>query len=881
MFRRLAVSALLFLLLAAPAAAQDGVDGRIVEVRVEGTSTYADIVRTIITTRVGTSADSVDLEAERNRVYSLGTFESVTVDLQSTDAGPVLVISVEQNPLIGEVEFEGVDSLDREALLGRLATTHLLEAGRVYNSIRASEAQATIRQAYRQSGFPFDVSVDLEVMQAPDLAETAAAIPVRLIYTVDESAEVDEVTFEGNTVLDDATLRTMFTGVTDADGFDRQRYREAVQAVATRYALAGYRGSGIDTAATNLSNGVLEVVINELTISSIDTTALGVDPSDLTLAPGDLFNYDVLLDDVKRLAQGRSSDIQLEAGVTPTGGVRVTFRLGAPETAGPVEAVEFEGNTVLSDEELLEVLKLQVGDTFTSAVAQEDFGSIVRAYQEEGFRVLTQPDFSYDDGTYIQRVTELKVADYAVEYDGDVGATKDFVVTRYLPDPGTVVNDEAIVAGLLDVARLGVLDVVNYRLEPTDNRDEALVVVTVRKRQTGELRPAAQYATDTGFSASVAYNERNFLGRAHTVGAELNVLNTDVGVMLGGRMSYEVPWLYVDALDFREVPTSLSASLFSVVANNQPLSAGGQTTLPYPGLDPTEENRVRVGEYTSRSTGLGFSIGRPILPNTALTIGANGAYTQYMLEPPRADCVIEDGEVTNGADCFLPSSEAYQYLPTSGLSAFTNARVSYDGRDSPDFPTEGVAAYGGFGVGFGNDFLDPASGEKSFYVYEQITAGARTYLRLADVIPDEISDENHVFAVRLDVGHQFGALYPTSKRFFVGRSNDVATQIRGYTREDFNLSRSYVTSSFEYRYDFELSTFATQTVIGIVFADVGWASGVPGIPEYQTPVFAGAGVGVQVNLGFGGVLLPAVRLDYAFSERHPTGVFSFRVGPVF
>src|SRR5690606_35127311 len=243
--------------------------------------------------------------------------------------GAVLVISVEQNPLIGEVEFDGVDSLDRGALAERLASTHLLEAGRVYNSIRASEAQATIRQAYRQSGFPFDVSVDLEVMQAPDLAQTAAAIPVRLIYTVDESATVEEVTFEGNTVLDDATLRTMFLGVTDAEEFDRQRYREAVQAVATRYALSGYRGSGIDTTATNLSNGVLEVVINELTISSIDTTALGVDPGDLSLAPGDLFNYDVLLDDVKRLAQGRSSDIQLEAGVTTTGGVRVTFRLGA------------------------------------------------------------------------------------------------------------------------------------------------------------------------------------------------------------------------------------------------------------------------------------------------------------------------------------------------------------------------------------------------------------------------------------------------------------------------------------------------------------------------------------------------------------------------
>src|SRR5690606_8705013 len=133
---------------------------------------------------------------------------------------------------------------------------------------------------------------------------------------------------------------------------------------ANRYLALGYRGSGVDVTATSLQNGVLDVVIRELTIASIDTTALGVDPADLSLQPGDLFKYDTLLEDVRRLARGRSSDIQLEAGVSPTGGVRVTFRLGAPETAGPVQRIEFEGNTVLSDSELREAMRTEVGDNF-------------------------------------------------------------------------------------------------------------------------------------------------------------------------------------------------------------------------------------------------------------------------------------------------------------------------------------------------------------------------------------------------------------------------------------------------------------------------------------------------------------------------------------
>src|SRR5690606_35202714 len=246
MFRRFGVPALLFFILATSAAAQEAA-GRIVEVRVDGTTTYADIVRTIITTRVGTGTAGLDLEAERNRVYSLGTFESVSVELESSPSGTVLVVRVTENPLIGAVEFEGVASLNTTALLATLGSTHLLEPGRVFNTIRATDALGTIRQAYRQVGFPFDVNVDLGVMQAPDLAESAAAIPVRLIYTVDESADLDEIEFEGNTVLDDATLATMFRGLREAEAFDQTLYREVVEAVSTRYALLGYRNSGVDT----------------------------------------------------------------------------------------------------------------------------------------------------------------------------------------------------------------------------------------------------------------------------------------------------------------------------------------------------------------------------------------------------------------------------------------------------------------------------------------------------------------------------------------------------------------------------------------------------------------------------------------------------------
>jgi len=89
--------------------------------------------------------------------------------------------------------------------------------------------------------------------------------------------------------------------------------------------------------------------------------------------------------------------------------------------------------------------------------------------------------------------------------------------------------------------------------------------------------------------------------------------------------------------------------------------------------------------------------------------------------------------------------------------------------------------------------------------------------------------------------------------------------------------RYLVGSSLEYRYDFDLQTAISQTVIGILFVDVGsvWN------PGEAMDLKAGFGAGVQLNLGYGAVLLPALRFDYGFSAAHPSGVFHFRIGPVF
>lgn len=857
-------------------------DGAIVEVRVEGSEAYAEIVRTLLSVRPGTPVERIDLGAERDRVYGIGTFETVTVSIVDEPRGPVLVVRVVENPTIGDVSFRGLTALSSRTLLDVLASDHLVQVGRVFNASRANDAIETIQAAYRAAGFPFAPDVVLETERAPELADRGEEPPLRLRYEIDESASLDEVIVGPSSVLDEDRLDDLTRFLRDLDTFDLAVYQAAVRAIGAAYDAEGFRGSGIDTVATQLSGGVLDLRFRELRIAAIDTTPLGIDAGELSLGQGDLFDYDTLLTDVRRLATGRTGDVRLVPLVNAAGGVRVTFELGPPDTAGEIVEVVLEGVTVLDPASLADQLDLRVGDTFTSTLAREDFARIVAAYSEAGYLIVGQPDFNWIDGRYVQRVTEYRVAGYALEWSGATPSVEEWVVLREMPAVGSVLSLPAIDRALQAIAQQGAVRPTDRRVvaAPEGGPADVLVRISVEEAQTGLFQPAATYSTSDGFSASFTVSESNLLGRAHVAEASVEARTSDIGFLVGGSVRYTVPWLYVDALDFRDVRTSVSASVYSDIRSNLPMYDGAETTVVVPGSMGGEGNRGRIGEYTVRETGVASTIGRAVTPDLTVRGSVRAEWSDVAVEPPAVTCQVDgDGNVTNGGTCSLPFEEAVAYAPSAGFSSFFAAEAAYDARDSSAFPRSGVSARALVGIGAGNDF--DVGGVRTPYTYVPVEVGARTYVTLASLAPAITDDEGHVFAVRMDVGTQIGDAFPASKRFSVGNTLDLAKQIRGYREDDFGLSTSYLTASFEYRYDFNFSTAATQTVIAIAFADVGWASDVPGYAPGDAPVFGSVGAGVQVNLGVSGVLLPALRFDYGFSERNPDGVFAFRIGTVF
>jgi len=288
------------------------------------------------------------------------------------------------------------------------------------------------------------------------------------------------------------------------------------------------------------------------------------------------------------------------------------------------------------------------------------------------------------------------------------------------------------------------------------------------------------------------------------------------------------------------VPTSLSFSLYSRPIGNLPLNdAAGNPT---------------GWEYTERRSGGKFSIGRPWseeLDNLKVYLNLEAEWVYPKLEVYDPDKPSSPDEAT--ARSLLP-------VPYQSYSIGTSA--TYSTVENPDFPTQGFVLTGSIAYGLNLPYGQPMSQ----FVPTWITY--KTYTTVED-------DPHQAFAVRVSTGAVLGDP-PASRVFFLGGNQSEIATLRGYNPMEFS-GRYLLGSSFEYRYDFGYKSSFSQTIIGIAFADLGavWN------PGDSFDLKAGYGLGVQLNLGYGSILLPALRFDYGFSVEHPKGVFHFRIGPVF
>ncbi|TBH17396.1 BamA/OMP85 family outer membrane protein [Thermus thermamylovorans] len=780
----------------------------------------------------GVGDEPGDLEAARRAILATGYFREVEVRLQDG----VLRVVLTPYPPLAEVRVEA-RAFPQETLLRFLDQNFAIGREAIHNPLRAQEAAQALAQAYRQNGFPFVPQVAVEAREGAE--------GVVLVFRVAEAPEVREVRLLGATLLPEAELRRLLEPLRGP--FDFARYQEALRAIALRYEGAGYRFSGPDLEASTLEEGVLTVRVRELRVVAVE--GAGLDLRDFPLAPGDFLDYGRLLEGVQALSRGLSRIVNFT--LVPEGeGVRVRLEVG-PE-GGRIERVELTGNTAFPAETLLALLRLRPGEVYTPLLAQEDARRIAGYYGERGYEVA-DVRFGFQEGVFRLEVVELKIGGYRLEWAASP-RTREEVILRELPPPGSLFNVPALRQGISRLMATGLLaEPPGVRLLPGEREDQVILLLSLREARTGLFQPAIGWSSLEGWSGTVAFRETNLFGLAHQVGAELAFLQNEARENLSLSVSYTIPWLYLDYLDLKEVRTGLSLALFSTPIGNNRLFDGATDT---------------GWEYTERRTGGALSLTRPLsreLEQIRLSLGFTARRSAYALEvlDPNAPC---DPAVTDPSDpryCdgtgYKDLGQAQSLLPTPGWTLRLDTGVSYLEVDDPRFRTQGYEASLSTGLGLSL----PDTGGRSLFVPVVVTG--KTYFPLD-------GERRQALALRASVGTLLG-FPPAGERFFLSGGGAEAFLLRGYEDRKYG-GLSFATGSLEYRYNFNLSPQGGTNLYGILFTDLGIADNTGGVKW-------GAGVGLQLDLDVLGVLLPSLRLDYAFSPESPTGRLHFRIGPMF
>ncbi|WP_425145762.1 BamA/OMP85 family outer membrane protein [Deinococcus sp.] len=853
------------------------------DVVVKGTSDLlGNFLKASLSVQPGTALSKVNLRQVELDAVATGYIKSATAEFQTIGGQNVLVVTALPNPTIKAVNVTGVTFLPADGFKTSLANVLNIAPGATLNTVRIDQSKAALAQNYRSEGYPFTPSISAEAKPNDDGS-------VDLNYVVDESAPISRIEISGNTLLPQDQIVTLFQPLYDAKKFSPDAYFAAIQQLQAKYQAAGYLASGVNAQASSLEGGVLKISVLEGQVAAIDLSGLSLPAGSaplLATKSGSVPSLDSLEQDVRTLSNlsGKSVGFALQAADPQTPN-RVTVLFGVGDATGaPVKEIRVSGNTVIPTADLQAAIKTKVGDVFSRQLSEADFIALRDVYRKAGYEISTRDAVTFEAGVLTFNIREVKIAGYELAWAGNHN-TQERVITRVLPDAGTLYNDRSFRNALDGLNRQALVKITGLTTKSADPQNPENLTYVLALSETSGNRSfpiALGYDSTSGFNGSIGFENNNLFGLGHTFNLSASATANDAGQVFGGSAVYTIPWLDIDFTDFRKKPTSVSFSLGSPVTGNN--------TLYTKNADGSASSSNTGRQYTTRSTGFGLNVGRNLTNNLSVSAGVNTSYNTYYLEPYKASdtaSVAADGTVTtnkdnNGNPVVSDQSratygtnadadtQATAQLPTTNLTTVLGAGLRYDSTSTPEFPNDGFRANAYAGYGFG-------SAGSLGLSWTKLEGGASAYFGLGNTLEKgfNVKQKQQAFAVRINSGTYIGTPPPGTSYAIGYSSPNPAYELRGYGSSAFK-GTNYLTSSAEYRYDLNLNTAITQGVYLIAFADAGtaWNSG-------TTPTLGYAfGLGTQLNLGFNNSTLAQVRFDYGFSPATGSSQFHFRLGPV-
>lgn len=338
------------------------------------------------------------------------------------------------------------------------------------------------------------------------------------------------------------------------------------------------------------------------------------------------------------------------------GGVRLIFRVAENPV---IQDIVFEGVTVLSREELLDVMETKPGRVYKRSLLAQDGQAIEELYRSKGYILAMIVDQRMSEGG----VLTLRVAEGEIEEIRITGNThtKTYAIRRYIrTEVGEVYNDRKVASDVSRLSNLGWFETVRRDAEVGTEPGKVILIITVvEKRKTGMASVGGGYSSVQGVVGFIDLVKSNVGGNGQVV---------SVRGEFGGRTSYELgyqhPWIM-------SPETRLNLGIYDRLILREAYVTD-------------EEGERRSVLYDERRSGGNVTFGRPLSDRTTIYLGVrrddvslsdiSEEEEPYLTGPafePRKVRSVTLAAVSDSRDnTYNPRRGAYQRLSTEFAGVF-------------------------------------------------------------------------------------------------------------------------------------------------------------------------------------------------------------------
>ncbi len=332
---------------------------------------YVDVQKNSIT-------DEAKLDKAIKQLYSNGLFND---DSQNVNSSGVLMIKVEENPVINKVLFDGNDKVDDDMLTSEVK----LAPRSMYSRAKVQEDVRRILEVYKRTG-RYAAVVEPQIIKRDQNR-------VDLIFKVDEGplAVIDKINFVGNHRYDRDDLQEVIMSkesrwyriFSSSENYDAEKTNYDKELLRRFYLKRGYADFRVVSAVAELSpdhkSFVLTYVLDEgkrYRISNIDIVSAiaDVNPDDfrsyVEFEVGDWYNNEKVEKTITALTDelGKKGFAFVDVNPelikdTETGDLNVIFHINEGDRVF-IDRINISGNTRTYDEVIRREFRIEEGDAF-------------------------------------------------------------------------------------------------------------------------------------------------------------------------------------------------------------------------------------------------------------------------------------------------------------------------------------------------------------------------------------------------------------------------------------------------------------------------------------------------------------------------------------